>query len=94
MVPDQADSPFKIQVSPYLHVRDAVSAIKFHQQALISLRSTRSGDFLGIPATGVRVEITGFEIVQIYGGRIHAAWVNQDNASLMAQLQAAAAKEA
>ncbi len=48
-----------------------------------------TGEFLGIPATGVRVEITGFEIVQVYDGKIHAAWVVQDNASLMAQLQSA-----
>ena len=56
-------------------------------------KAQQTGEFLGIPATGVQVEIDGFEIVQIYGGRIHAAWIIQDNASLMAQLQAAAANK-
>lgn len=48
-----------------------------------------TGEFLGIPATGTRVEIEGFEVVRINGGKIRSAWVVQDNASLMAQLQAA-----
>ena len=57
-------------------------------------KAKHTGEFLGIPPTGVQVQIEGFDIIQIYGGRIHAAWIIQDNASLMAQLQAAAAKMA
>jgi len=57
-------------------------------------KARHTGDFLGIPATGVQVQIEGFEIVQIYGGKIHAVCVIQDNVGLMAQLQAAVAKQA
>lgn len=52
-------------------------------------RAKHTGDFLGIPATGVNVEIDGIDVVRIENGYIAAAWIVQDNAGLMAQLQAA-----
>ncbi len=48
-----------------------------------------TGDFLGIPPTGIQVTIEGFDMLKVRDGRIREAWIIQDNAHLMAQLQAA-----
>lgn len=56
-------------------------------------KAWHTGDFLGIPATGAQVQIEGFEVVQVRDGKIRAVWIIQDNVSMMAQLQAAAAKQ-
>jgi predicted ester cyclase len=55
-------------------------------------KAWHTGDFLGIPATGAQVQIEGFEVMQVRDDLIRAVWVIQDNASMMAQLQAAAKK--
>ena len=55
--------------------------------------ATHTGPFLGIPATGARIVIEGYDIIQVRDGQIWRAWVYQDNAGLMAQLQSAAAKQ-
>ncbi|MBI5959686.1 MAG: ester cyclase [Chloroflexi bacterium] len=88
----------------YTFLRSAFSDIEIetHQQIveddLIGLHWTwkarHTGDFLGIPATGVQVQIEGFEVIQVRDGMIRAAWIIQDNVSMMAQLQAAALKQA
>jgi steroid delta-isomerase-like uncharacterized protein len=86
----------------YRFLRSAFSDMEMesHQQTvegnLIGLRWTwkarHTGDFLGIPATGAEVRIDGFDMLQIEDGKIRAAWIIQDSAGLMAQLQAAAAR--
>lgn len=52
--------------------------------------ATHTGDFYGVPATGKRITIEGFDIMRIRNGKITDAWVYQDTASLFAQLQAPA----
>jgi predicted ester cyclase len=47
--------------------------------------ATHTGNFYGVPATGKRVTIDGYDIMQISGGKITKAWVYQDTASLFAQ---------
>ncbi len=49
--------------------------------------ATHTGDFYGIPATGKRITIEGFDVMRIRDGKITDAWVYQDTASLFAQLQ-------
>ena len=62
---------------------------------LVGLRwtwqATHYGPFLGIPPTGARVSIEGYDLILVHDGKITGAWVYQDNLSLMAQLGAAAA---
>jgi predicted ester cyclase len=49
--------------------------------------ATHTGDFYGVPATGKRITIEGFDVMRIRNGKITDAWVYQDTASLFAQLQ-------
>ena len=53
-----------------------------------TLRGTHTGEFLGIPATGRRIEITGIDIVRIRDGRIVDFWYNEDTLGLFQQLGA------
>ncbi len=72
---------------------EMVSDLQTVEGNLIGLRWTwkarHTGEFLGIPPTGAEVTIVGFDILQIDGGKIRGAWIIQDGAGLMAQLQAA-----
>lgn len=47
---------------------------------------THSGTFLGVPATGRRVEITGIDIFRITDGKITEMWYEDDLMSMMRQL--------
>lgn len=47
---------------------------------------THKGDFMGVPATGNRIEVTGIEIFRIAGGKIAEIWLNMDSLGLMQQL--------
>jgi predicted ester cyclase len=47
--------------------------------------ATHTGNFYGAPATGKRVTIDGYDLMQIRDGKIVKAWVYQDTASLFAQ---------
>lgn len=48
---------------------------------------THDGEFIGIPATGRRVQFTSTAILRITDGQIAAAWDEVDLAGLMGQLQ-------
>ena len=50
-----------------------------------------TGPFLGFAPTGATISIEGYDLLEIRDGKITRAWVYQDNASMMRQLQAAAA---
>ena len=54
--------------------------------ARITMTGTHRGEFLGIPATGRRVEFTGMYIVQIRAGKISEHWGEEDGVSLLRQL--------
>ena len=49
-------------------------------------RGTHKGDFMGVPATGNRIEVTGIEIYRIAGGKIVEIWGVMDSLGLMQQL--------
>ena len=54
--------------------------------ARITMTGTHTGDFYGIPATGVRVEFTGIYVVRIENGKIVEHWGEEDAVGLLTQL--------
>ena len=57
-------------------------------KVLIRWRSTAThqGDLMGIPSTGKRVTMTGFDLFRIEGGKIVEMWQEADRLGLMQQL--------
>jgi steroid delta-isomerase-like uncharacterized protein len=51
-------------------------------------RATHSGDFMGLPATGKKVEFTGMDMMRFDNGRIREIWHNEDILGLLRQLGA------
>ena len=51
-----------------------------------TITGTHKGEFLGIPATGKSIKITGIAIHRIVNGRIVEIWANWDALGLMQQL--------
>ena len=51
-----------------------------------TMRATHTGEWLGIPATGKRINMTGIVIVRIAGGRIAELWTESDTMGMMQQL--------
>jgi steroid delta-isomerase-like uncharacterized protein len=51
-----------------------------------TLVGTHKGDFLGIPATGKQVRVTGMSIFRIANGKIVEHWGENDGIGLMTQL--------
>ena len=51
-----------------------------------TVTSTHKGEFMGIPATGNHIRVTGIEIFRIKDGKIVELWVNMDNLGMMQQL--------
>lgn len=47
---------------------------------------THTGDFMGIPPTGRRIEISGITISRFSGGRIVEDWYQSDDLGMMQQL--------
>ncbi|MEO8354460.1 MAG: ester cyclase [Chloroflexota bacterium] len=54
--------------------------------ARITMSGTHTGNFMGIPATGERVEFTGIYIARIADGKIVEHWGEEDGVSLLTQL--------
>src|ERR1044071_9633983 len=54
--------------------------------ARITMTGTNTGEFMGIPATGKRVEFTGIYIARIANGKIVEHWGEEDSVSLLQQL--------
>ena len=54
--------------------------------ARIKMTGTHTGEFMGIPATGKRVEFTGIYIARISNGKILEHWGEEDSLSLLQQL--------
>ena len=54
--------------------------------ARITMSGTHTGSFMGIPATGRRVEFTGMYIARIENGRIVEHWGEEDAVGLLTQL--------
>jgi steroid delta-isomerase-like uncharacterized protein len=51
-------------------------------------RATHQGEFMGIPATGNRIEVAGFGIFRMLGGKIVESWDTFDATTMMQQLSA------
>jgi len=49
-------------------------------------RGTNRGEFMGIPATGKPVTVTGIDIFRVEGGAIVELWSNWDMMGMMQQL--------
>ena len=47
---------------------------------------TNTGDFMGIPATGKQIVVTGMEVFRIADGKIAENWVIMDNLGMLQQL--------
>ncbi len=57
----------------------------------VVLTGTHKGEFLGIPASGKRVEFSSVDIIRIEDGKVAEHWGSSDTMSLMQQIGAVAA---
>ena len=53
-----------------------------------TFRGTHTGEFLGIPATGKTVTVTGIDIFRIANGRLAELWQSWDQLGMLQQLGA------
>jgi steroid delta-isomerase-like uncharacterized protein len=67
------------------HIDDIFAA---HDRVAVRLtfRGTHSGEFLGVPATGRRVEYVSHEFYRVADGLIAEEWICSDMATLMRQI--------
>src|SRR5215203_5500501 len=56
-------------------------------------RATHQGEYMGTPASGKEVQLTGISIYRIEGGKIAEEWSVEDEYGLMAQIGAVAETE-
>ena len=56
--------------------------------ARVTVQGTHQGEFMGMPPTGNRVEVSATDIFRIEGGKIAEHWGNFDNLGMMQQLGA------
>ena len=49
-------------------------------------RSVHTGDFMGIPASGKAIEVTGTTVYRIAGGKIVECWSNADRMGMLQQM--------
>lgn len=55
-----------------------------------SLKGRHTGPFMGIPATGSALSMTGIDIIRLVDGKIVESWVSADALGLLRQLGAVA----
>ena len=55
----------------------------------VSMRGTQQADFMGVPASGKSVNVTGMTIDSVAGGRIVEHWEKADLLGIMQQIGAA-----
>src|SRR3712207_861437 len=53
-----------------------------------AMTGTQEGEIMGIPPTGRRVTLTGFDLFRIEGGKIAEMWQEADQLGMMRQLGA------
>jgi steroid delta-isomerase-like uncharacterized protein len=51
-----------------------------------TMTATHTGEWLGTPATGKRIEMTGITIARVAGGKIAEVWFESDQMAMMQQL--------
>lgn len=49
-------------------------------------RGTHKGEYMGIPATGNQITVTGIDVYRIAGDKIEECWSNSDALGMMQQL--------
>jgi predicted ester cyclase len=54
----------------------------------LTLRGTHEGEFIGVPATGNRIEMTVQNFYRLRDGKVVERWSNPDMLTLMVQLGA------
>lgn len=54
----------------------------------VTLRGTQRDTFMGIPATGRQVTVTGIDIARVVGGKLVEHWAEMDTLGLIKQLGA------
>ena len=54
----------------------------------MSMTGTHDGDFMGIPASGRKIDVPGFDLVRIRDGKAVEHWGVTDNLAMMQQLGA------
>ncbi|UCE36156.1 MAG: ester cyclase [Thermoplasmata archaeon] len=54
--------------------------------ARLTMRGTHKGEFMGIPATGKEISISGIDIVRLSKGKVAERWGVADIAGMMQQL--------
>jgi steroid delta-isomerase-like uncharacterized protein len=59
----------------------------------LTIRGTHEGAFLGVPATGKRVEVSFLAIVRVAGGKLVEEWGGLDQVDLLRQLGASAVRD-
>ncbi len=52
----------------------------------ITIHATHTGDFMGIPATGKRIAVSGIDITRVENGKLVEHWGATDNLGMMQQL--------
>lgn len=70
---------------------DALVAEGDRVAAQFTISAVHGGDFMGIPATGRRLDFTGMVIYRMRDGLIAETWLYPDNVTLMRQMGALAA---
>lgn len=79
---------------PDLHATmDDVIAEGAMVAARFTMSGTHQGEFMGIPATGNRITITGIDLARFEGGKGVEHWANQDDLGMMQQIGAIPAPE-
>ncbi len=72
---------FELEVSELVAAGDLVAN-------RVTWRATHTGELMGIPASGNRVEITATHIARVTDGQIVERWGNWDQMGLMQQIGA------
>jgi steroid delta-isomerase-like uncharacterized protein len=54
--------------------------------ARVTIRGTHRGEFMGIPSSGNRIEVTGIDIARFADGKMVEHWGNFDDLGMMQQL--------
>ena len=67
------------------HIED-IFAAEDRVAVRLRFRGTHSGEFLGLPATGRRIEYVSHEFYRVADGLIAEEWICSDTATLMRQI--------
>jgi len=54
----------------------------------LTIKGTHQGEFMGLPPTGKKINISGIDIVRVVDGKLAEHWGSTDNLGMMEQLGA------